>query len=211
VTAASNVPDCAAFEARVDELAVDVVGEPARSALLGHAGACAACRVLLRETTEVADLLLHLAPSIEPAAGFESRAVARMGARGGRDARRWMPIAAAAAVVVVLVSAIAVLQRDDPSDISSAAIVTTAGDEIGRAELNPGAARVVLTIENDDWNGVWVCELRDGDGWVDVGRWTATDARRGVWATGIDERLTDATAMRIVSERGHVIATSEFE
>ena len=210
MTADSRARDCASFEARVDELAVGAVGEPARSVLLGHASACAACRALLRDTTEVADLLLHLAPEVEPAAGFESRVVARMAPRDDRRGRRWGTIAAVAAAVAV-VMAVAFFPRNDSSSTTSAAIVTTNGDDIGRAELNPDAARVVLTIENDEWKGVWVCQLRDGDRWVDVGRWTAADARRGVWATGIDDGLTDATAMRILSESGHVIATSEFD
>lgn len=80
---------CARFDDEVDELALGLVDEPARSALLAHAGECDRCGAHLQASAMLADRLLVLAPEIEPPAGFEGRVLARLTGAGEPTSPRW--------------------------------------------------------------------------------------------------------------------------
>ena len=58
--------------------------------------------------------------------------------------------------------------------------------------------------------GVVRTRLPDGSE-VTVGAWDYDDVADHVWAVGIEERLLDATEMRIVDESGTVLATATLE
>jgi hypothetical protein len=70
---------CDEFDQGVDELAVGTLGEPERGILLDHAAGCPACEARLNWLAGLADRLLLLVPEVEPPAGFEAGAMARMG------------------------------------------------------------------------------------------------------------------------------------
>ena len=203
---------CAAFEAGAEDLALGFSPSPERDDLVAHASRCADCAALLHELTAVADALLELAPSAEPPAGFEARALAAM--RPPVRRRPMLRIGAIAATLVVVagLAALALARADGPPMRTTRAEATIEGTSgpIGRVELVAApSAKVVVLLEDDSWSGVWVCELEDDDGaWVEVGRWTAEEASGGAWATTVDRSLLDATRMRITSASGAVIATS---
>jgi hypothetical protein len=45
---------------------------------------------------------------------------------------------------------------------------------------------------------------------VKVGSWEVADLASGIWAVGIDASMLDATAMRVTSDDGTVLASAEF-
>jgi hypothetical protein len=121
---------CEEFREVAPDLALGLLTGADRAAALAHAATCAECRRYLAGMVQVADELLLLAPSVEPAIGFESRVMTRLAASGafsagaateGRPAspapaalsqtipiglgkrRRWLrPMTVAAAILVVL-------------------------------------------------------------------------------------------------------------
>lgn len=198
----SSAVSCGDFEADVAELALGQVAEPARSALLDHAGTCAACSTLLAELGEVGDRLLHLAPEIEPPAGFEQRV---LGAPPRR--RRWRRVAVGAAAAAAVVVVAVVLAAGD-TGTTYATILAADGEPVGTVEVADG--RMVVAMEGDhDWDGVWTCEVRTADGeWVSVGAWTADEVRDDAVTFELDDELASASAMRILGDSGEVIATA---
>jgi hypothetical protein len=105
------------------------------------------------------------------------------------------------------------LRQGGTDDRSPTALIRAAdGDVFGRVELaSSPEPRVVVVVDGPyDWRGTWACELRRPDGtWVEVGRWTSTDAPTGAWTAEVDRSLLDATAMRITAGDGVVIAMSD--
>jgi hypothetical protein len=92
------------------EVALGLADGEQRAQALRHLAECAECRRLVEELSAVGDELLLLAPDVDPPAGFESRALARI-APAPRPRRRRRTIfgavaaaaaAAAAAVVITL-------------------------------------------------------------------------------------------------------------
>ncbi len=218
---------CEVFDANADELALGLIDEPLRSSLLAHAAGCTTCRALLDELAAVGDNLLLAAPEIEPPAGFESRVLERLpsaaaltgsassqpGAGGARARpRRWLAVAAAAVLVSGAAAvAVVVAQRTGPADEVEAAIVTASGQEVGEIRLlRDPVPHLLITVPNPQGApGVRFCELQRPDGsWVRVGSWEAVDLASGVWATGIDPSLLDATTMRVVTDQGVLLATA---
>lgn len=209
--------DCETFDAHAEELALGQQEEPLRGRLLAHAGGCPWCHSLIDGLGAVADRLLLAAPQIEPPAGFESRALARLGAHEGGPTRRlagfrWL-VGAAVVGAVAAAGVFLVLAPDDQqATTTTAAIVSTAGTEVGSAQLvaEPMPHLVVSIVAPRPGPGIRTCELRRADGaWEEVGWWDAADIASGVWAVGIDPALLDATAMRITSG-GDAIATATF-
>lgn len=217
-------PDCEHFDAHAEEVAIGHLEGPLRSELLAHVARCPTCHSLLDGLVTTADRLLLAAPEVEPPPGFEARVLARLdddAADRPHARRRWPLISAAAAVMLVagsLVAGALIADRsssDDADDreATAAPIVTTSGDEIGSISLvYEPFAHVLITIdERGGGPGVRSCELQTPDGeWHRVGSWEASDVYTGVWATGIDDDLLDATAMHITAE-GEIVATARFD
>ncbi|MEZ5406872.1 MAG: hypothetical protein R2761_02540 [Acidimicrobiales bacterium] len=236
---------CDVFDTYADELALGLLDEPLRTALLGHAARCSACRSLLDELSAVGDGLLLAAPELEPPAGFESRVLDRLPAVAGpvgtvgpagpvgpvgtietggpgertpgagsrrRARRRWLVAAAAVAVVAGAAATGTLLAgRDGRPAPEAAAIVTASGQEVGEIRLlTEPVPHLLITVPSPQGApGVRFCELQRPDGsWVRVGSWEAVDLASGVWATGIDPSLLDATAMRVVTDHGVLLATA---
>ncbi len=69
---------CAQATELLAELAVGAIAGEQRADVLRHVAGCPSCRAELAELARVADGLLQLAPPVEPPAGFESAALARI-------------------------------------------------------------------------------------------------------------------------------------
>ncbi len=227
---------CEVFDSHADELALGLLGEPQRTGLLAHAARCPACRALLDDLAAVGDRLLLAAPELEPPAGFESRVLDRLPAptgagdtgasatsghrrapawaRGGRRHRPgWRATAAAGvALVVGAVAATVIVTGRETGDVDAeGAIVTASGQEVGEIRLlTKPVPHLLITVPNPQGApGVRFCELQRPDGsWVRVGSWEAVDIASGVWAAGIDPSLLDASAMRVVTDQGVLLATA---
>ena len=200
---------CDVFDDAVTDLALGHLSEPERSALLAHAARCARCAAELADAVAVTDGLLELAPEVEPPVGFEQRVVAPP-AGGSRRRRRspWLVAAAAAAVVAVYLPG--VLRGDRPIE-RDATVLTAAGEPAGTMTLDDDA--LVLVLDGGaDWPGTWSCEVRTGDGWIEVGTWTAADVVDHTWTVEVaDDVAGSATAMRVRSGRGDVLYTAALD
>ena len=208
--------DCEQFDAHVDELALGQLNEPLRSQLLAHTLECPHCHSLLDSLGTVADRLLLAAPQVEPPAGFENRALARLDTATTGSTRRFRGLrwvaAGATAVVIAVSSVLVVAQVDDGPKVVTAAIVAAAGTEVGSVQLIAEPTPYVLVVIDAPraGPGIRACELQRPDGtWETVGWWDAADITSGVWAVGIDPALLDATAMRITAD-DDVLATAVF-
>ncbi len=74
-----NEMGCAEFADAAAELALGVLTGRERARALAHLDRCEACRENVRELTVTAEELVGLLPAIEPPAGFETRAMERLG------------------------------------------------------------------------------------------------------------------------------------
>src|SRR5215218_5705972 len=108
---AEHPVDCATVDARMAELALEIVDGPERDALLAHVATCERCATELYQISTVADRLTLLAPEAEPSAGFEQRvmhAIAGSQSPSGASSvaapshRRPRPALLAAAVIALL-------------------------------------------------------------------------------------------------------------
>jgi anti-sigma factor RsiW len=214
---------CEVFDDGVDELALGLVDEPERGRLLAHAAACPRCQARLDELVVLAERLLLVAPEIEPPAGFEARAVERMGAGpvapAGRSGRavRWIATVAAVAAVGVLALTVGIAvgrsatSEQPPVASRSGVIVATSGADVGTVSLlsTPRPHILVSVAEPRPGPGVRTCELELPDGRrVVVGTWTFDEISTGIWAVGLDPALLDAVAMRVVAEDGSILASA---
>ena len=211
--------NCEEFDHEAEDLALGHVEEPRRTQLLAHAETCPQCQSLLGGLGTVVDRLLLVAPQLEPPAGFESRALGRLGAPATASHSRFrVPLwAAAVAALIIGAGGFLVARLSDHSSKSnvaaSSAIVTRTGLDIGSVQLvAQPAPHVVIAIRNPrPQPGVRHCELQRPDGtWVEVGTWQVADIIHGVWAAGIDPSLLGAVKMRVTTDDGTVLATATF-
>ena len=215
---------CQVFDDGVDELALGLVDEPERGRLLAHAAGCPRCQARLDELVVLAERLLLVAPEIEPPAGFEARAVERMGTgpvapadRSGRAVRWIAAVAAVAAVAVLALTVGLAVGRSATSEQPPAAasrtgvIVATSGANIGTVSLlsTPRPHILVSVAKPRPGPGVRTCELELPDGRrVVVGTWTSDEISTGIWAVGLEPALLGAVAMRVVAEDGSILASA---
>ena len=74
--------DCAALADAAPELALGILPGDERAAALAHLDGCPACRQQVGSLAGVTDQLLLLAPTAQPAAGFEQRVLASLQGAG---------------------------------------------------------------------------------------------------------------------------------
>ncbi|UDY36314.1 anti-sigma factor family protein [Dermatobacter hominis] len=179
-------------EDRREELAEVALGvlDPAEvPGLEAHLAGCPVCRAELVELAATADRLVLLAPSVEPPAGFEQRAVAAMGApgRSGSAApadppppRRRAAAAAAvaiAAVVAAVVVGLGLLVRDDgpggPAEVA-APLVADDGRAVGRVAVRADPPRsMTVSLDGLETGVRYRCDVVLADGTRrEVGTWT---------------------------------------
>src|SRR4051812_17770341 len=110
---------CEHTRALTAELALGIADGADRAQALRHLAECANCRRELEQLSAVADELLMLAPERQPAAGFESRVLARLepaaprSRRAGRLRRVLAPVAAAAAAAAAAAGIVLHTTSDD--------------------------------------------------------------------------------------------------
>jgi hypothetical protein len=129
------------------ELALGIADGEQRASALRHLADCADCRRLVEELSAVGDELLLLAPDIDPPAGFESRALARI-APAPRPRRRRraffgaVAMAAAAAAAAVFITLGATSDDRHLAEHFRATLAVAHGSAFEAAPLrDPGGAR----------------------------------------------------------------------
>jgi hypothetical protein len=208
------------------EVALGLADGEERAEALRHLSECGDCRRLVERLSEVADELLTLAPVREPAAGFESRVVARLAPAGGsrpRRARRILsrvaPALAAAAVTAgALVAAYhddhelatsyrQTLERADGRYFQAQRLHDPAGRRAGLAFGYQGSPSwVVVVVDRAHRDEVARGELMTLDGHSSPLSSLRLDPRTGTWGGAIPVDLHRVRSIRLLGKRpGQVI------
>lgn len=211
---------CEEMHELAPELALDIVDGEQRAEALRHLSACADCRRLVEQLSEVADELLTLAPAQEPPLGFESRVLERLDLPAARRRRRRpglalrvaSPLAAAAATAAVMVAAYrddrvtasyyrAALDAANGRSFEAQPLRDPAGTRAGIAfsyEGNP--SWIVLTVDPGHRAGV-----ASGEVVTRAGRAVRLPGFRlrsdGTWGGGIPVNLREVASIRLLGRR----------
>jgi Putative zinc-finger len=196
------------------ELALGILSGDERAAALAHLEGCAPCQQVVSSLAGVTDqLLLVLAPAVEPPGGFEERVLAPLTRPlASRRRSRSRALAAAAAVVVAACVAVAVLVLAGTPRADSAVVTgdmrTSTGDVVGRVYVHQQPPVLSLTLP----------------GWTDrIGTYGAasysvrvqraggpdqllpvTMNSQSSWATALDIDPRSITSVAIVDDTGRV-------
>jgi hypothetical protein len=192
-------------------LALDELDGPHRERVLRELGGCHECRQVYEELEAAVAEVLTAAPSVEPPAGFEARALAALGVSGRRP--RTLALVAASCAVGLLLGATGtylVAQRtSEPSERTEVAtqdvdaVLRTAGGEtVGTVTATYLGKRpvYVMTVRSAAVGMHYVCriELRDGRT-VDAADWV-TRSSSATWV--VDRGPADPVELTLVTDNG---------
>ncbi|HMC08583.1 MAG TPA: zf-HC2 domain-containing protein [Actinomycetota bacterium] len=202
---------CAEVAELAAELALGTLPGDQRAAVLAHLDGCGECRRLVKELADTADVLLLLAPAVEPPAGF-----ARRVARGLRPPRssRWRPAVAAAAVALVVGLALGLL----PGRIGAGpvALVRVASFVPARGETLSGQvysradrpAWLFMTVRDTGTMETYTCELELKDGrHVKIGSFVVHNGS-GSWGRTLDVSAGKIESVRLLDAGGAIVASA---
>lgn len=195
------------------DVALDELIGAERAEAIEHLAVCDACRVVVAELAAVADSLLLLAPEVEPAAGFESRVLDRMGSSERAPRRRWAASVAAiaAALLAGVIVGAGLGDRDGAGPLPAAAELRTAdGTLAGSVVLADGPDRMTCVFEDPRFAGGYTVELVLADGASrDAGAFTAGSSPWS-WTVPLDVEAGEVREVRILSTDGVVRATASM-
>jgi len=199
------------------ELALGSLSSDSEAAILKHVNACLTCRSTYDEISRTVDATLPASPAVAPPAGFEVRALERIGIRPApaRTSRR-LPLLVAAAVAAGIlaggVGAVVIRSADSPSTTAAVEGETTLrtgnGDDVGSVLQSryEGKTVLVLRIARGVPGMHYTCRLRLGDGSaLDAGEWIVPDSGSAVWITPAP---SDLVGVELVTESGTVWSTA---
>lgn len=200
---------------RAQELAPEFVlgllpGEE-RALVLGHLAECEACRAVAEQLAAAADALLLAAPEAEPPAGFESRALARMGSPS--PARRWGSRAATLAAAVLLVVGIALGnllplgRRGGTEPVRTTPLAAVATGAHGEVYTYAGDPPWLFMTVRGVADGTYTCRIRVGGSRLAIGSLTVRDGQ-GAWGRVLEVDPGRITAVELVDGAGRVVARS---
>lgn len=203
--------ECALVRDVAPDLALGLLDGEARADALEHVHRCPSCQAVVGELSEIADLLLQLAPEADPPAGFERQVL--VGTRHDRRARRrWIATVAAVAAVAAIgaVALVRIVDAGRTPDESAAATLETApmrdanGLRVGRVVTTADTpASAVVTVDYAIPDGDYDLVVRTGSGAADaVGALTVRDGR-GVWRGAIE--TADRATLAMVDGAGTVV------
>lgn len=175
--------DCDRVRELAPELALRIADGEERAWALEHLADCPACRAHVERLSGVADELVHLAPAVEPPAGFDGRVAGAMAPAPAREPRRrYFAAPALAALVAAAAAALAVwVALDDDRELAdsyrdtlavangeyfdAAAMAVPGGREVGYVYGYEGRASWVLVVLYDGVeDGTYEVELVTDDG-----------------------------------------------
>ena len=174
--------DCAAVCELAAELALGVTAGGERAAAVAHLAACAECRAMVAELSDVADQVLQLAPEAEAPPGFETRVLARL--RPAPTTARRRRLAAVAAVVMALVAGAAIggfifrdrdsrlerayveaLETLDGKYLAAGTLEDTDGTRVGQVFLYEGhVSWLFVAIDDPGVSGDFAIQVRREEG-----------------------------------------------
>lgn len=212
--------DCASVREHAPDLALDILSGGERAEMLDHLAFCAGCQAVVDEYIDVADLLPHLAPDLEPPPGFESRVARAMRPDRRRATRRLVAAVAvaAAAATITSVAAIRVIEADSTDDrVASAPSLRTVrmmgadGLPVGRVTVSNGSpAALVVSVDYAVPDGAYTLELRAKHSSADeVGTITIADGR-GEWSGRAVIPTGTRSTLALVGASGTTVCTADI-
>ena len=212
---------CDVVRERAPELALDILSGSERAEVLDHLASCAQCQAVVDEHIDVADLLPHLAPEVEPPPGFEDRVVRAMRPDRRRATRRLVAAVAVAAAAAAMISVAAIrvidAERDDDR-VASAPRLRTAtmtgadGLPVGRITVSNGSpAALVVSVDYAVPDGAYSLELRAGhsNATDEVGTITITGGR-GEWSGRAVVPTRARSTLALVAASGATVCEAEI-
>ncbi len=221
--------DCPAFRPELAELALGLLDGRDRAEAVAHVEGCPACAAELESLSAAGDLLLSLAPEVEPPAGFELAALRRLAPdpaaaepTGRRPAprwsatrwsgRRWM-LAAAAAVVVLALGLGWGLSRSGagptPAPVT-AALVGPAGSVGSVTVVGGSPGWLVMDASGSNWSGQVSCQVTLADGSTRrLGTFSMAPGY-GTWTVPLPVPLDQVRQARLVAADGTVVASASL-
>lgn len=210
---------CAEVEVMAAELALGLVGGPERAEALDHIEGCLACRALLDELAAVSDELLLLAPSADPAPGFEERVLARLQPSRAplRRPRRALLVGAAAAAVALLLAGVGIGRVSGSSELIETTMRTASGRVVGDAYLHEGdPAWVFVAVPgwsegpNGKTRPEYTVRLTLADGRTTDLPGGDLNGGQGAWGTALDVSPKDVRTVALVGEDGTVWCSGQI-
>jgi len=167
---------CAAARELLPDLALGTLSGDDRAHVLDHLGSCGACTTESAELTAVVDEVVgHLAPHVDPPAGFESRVLARIGPRVPSTPWWKRPVTLAAAALLVVAGTMAGLYATSGAGTGLNAEYVHSLQALGGKELRAAP----LTQHGHTWGQAFVYEGKRS--WVFVSMsWDVPDGEYGV-------------------------------
>jgi hypothetical protein len=211
----NETPGCLDVQDLLPELAAGVADGDARAQALAHLAGCPSCRRELDEVTAVLDQLLLLAPSHEPAAGFEGAVLSSMAQAPGRRRPRWMAAAIGTAAALLLATGVgAVLWQHDADDrqladqyrrtlavadgryLTAARIGTVVEPNVGHAFAYEGSPSwVFITMGSAPSGNYQVQLITNNDKTVDIG-WCEVSRGKASWGKSIDVPVSEISRIQ---------------
>jgi hypothetical protein len=214
---------CDEIEPELGELALDVLPDDRRGAVLDHVGVCLGCRALLLELSATADAVLLACPAAEPSPEFDAAVLAGIGSargpgwppvgsRASRRRSRRSVVAALVAAALLVAGGLAVGARlHDPDDLRTASLVSTAGGGIGDAVAYAGPpAWVFMRVDRALPDGTYRCVVTaDGGPPLEVGSLVVV-AGQGSWGRRLAADPDRLRTARLETGDGTVVAAASF-
>jgi len=200
---------CAQVRELAPELALGSLPGAERAEVLLHLGHCVRCQALVRELTDVADVLTLLAPEVEPPAGFEDRVLAAIRPPRRRAARRWLASVAVAAAAASILS-IAMVRVVDATNDSLAVAAPVGVEMVGGANGYPAGwlyvaqgRSVAIAVDYGLPAGRYDVQVRFANGdRASLGAIAVTASGRGSWTGSSVRPITSGSVVTLVDGQG---------
>ena len=219
--------NCAEFADDLVELALGTSTGRRRSEVFQHVGSCGRCRTELGRLSNAIDLVVQLAPEVEPPLGFETRLAARMDGEvparplaRTRMHRRWVAaLVLAGPLVFGLVFGLATMLgtggRNSGAWSESARLTSIgsgpSGQVLGTVVVlggNPGWME--MAVDGGVWSGKVTCEVALAGGSVEqIGRFSLSNGY-STWRVALTVPPSEVRGARLIASDGAVLATASF-
>ena len=230
----SRSPECDRHADQLAELALGILTGRERAQALAHVEQCPVCSTELEQLSLSADMLLEVAPSIEPPLGFEVRLMERLGTarvspRPLHGQRRFRLSALVMACLVALLSfalvgvgvgtgwlspssksPVAMGFGTDPGGHLQTESLVAGGRTIGEITVYSGKTSwLFMSVDSGPWSGKATCEVRFADGSTRPLGTFWLDKGYGAWAAPLPSGMGAIQRASLVTD-GSVLASASF-
>jgi len=224
-----NEMSCRELQDVAAELALGVLTGRERAQAIAHLDHCESCRENVRQLTMTGEGLLGLLPAMEPAAGFETRVLDRIGLSGseappvpvpvparrrplGRTRRMLTVAAAVAGIVAGGLGGWALhngTSSPPPAALDSAALVSVSHQAVGKIYLYRGHPQwLYMSVSLGSGDGMVLCQVESRSGQITTVGSFRLASGYGYWGSPAPGSLAGA---RLVTAGGKVLATASFQ